>query len=74
MVWEYKAARVHLNDGSHPNHNVHTRTDRKYWLIVMRQPITGEVKYVLSNAGEGESVRYSMRHIISLHGRRVPCK
>ena len=40
LVWEYKAARVHLNDGSHPgaNHNVHTPTDRKFWLIVMRQP------------------------------------
>lgn len=65
LVWEYKAARVHLNDGSHPNHNVHTPTDRKYWLIVMRQPRTGEVKYVLSNAGEGESPQRLIRVLLS---------
>ena len=65
LVWEYKATRVHLNDGSHPNHNVHTPTDRRYWLIVMRQPKTGEIKYVISNAGEGASVQSLIRVLLS---------
>jgi SRSO17 transposase len=56
LTWEYKSARVHLSDSSHPNHNVSRPTDRKYWLIVMRHPQTGEIKYVLSNAVESASV------------------
>jgi len=27
-------------------------TDRKYWLLFLRQDATGEVKYVISNASE----------------------
>jgi hypothetical protein len=53
LAWEYKSTRVHLSDSSHPNHNVYLPTDRMYWLIVLRQPATGEIKYVISNAGEG---------------------
>ncbi len=55
LIWEYKAARVHLSDSSHPNHNVSVPTDRIYWLIVMRQPKTSEIKYVISNAPAGEA-------------------
>ncbi len=52
-VWEIKAARVHLVDtgGSRSR-----PTDRKYWLIVARQPETGEVKYFASNAPGGASM------------------
>lgn len=57
LSWEHKSARVHLSDSSHPNHNVTAPTDRMYWLIVMRQPTTGEVKYVISNASEGAGVQ-----------------
>jgi len=41
--WRVKAARVHL---------VRKRraTERTYWLIVARNPATGEVKYFVSNA------------------------
>jgi len=46
-AWEFKAARVHLPDREGP---VSECTDRMYWLIVMRQPETGEIKYVLGNA------------------------
>jgi SRSO17 transposase len=47
MVWEVKAARVHLVDASGP---VSQPTDRQYWLIVARNPQTGEIKYFVSNA------------------------
>jgi len=68
LAWEYKATRMHLNDSSHrpgANHNAPTPTDRKYWLIVMRQPTTGEIKYVVSNAGKGESVPTLIRVLLS---------
>ena len=65
LVWEYKSARVHLSDSSNLDHNVSVPTDRMYWLIVMRQPKTGEVKYVLSNAGEGASVEQLIRGLLS---------
>ena len=47
MIWELKAARVHLVDRSG---DVPKPTDRLYWLIVARNPKTGEVKYFVSNA------------------------
>jgi SRSO17 transposase len=47
MVWEIKTAQVHLVDASGP---VSQPTDRKYWLIVARNPATGETKYFVSNA------------------------
>lgn len=50
-VWEYKAALVHLNAHKMPR-GVPVPTDRRYWLLILRQPSTGEVKYVISNASE----------------------
>ncbi len=50
-VWEYKAALVHLNAHEMPR-GVPVPTDRRYWLLVLRQPATGEVKHVVSNASE----------------------
>jgi len=47
VVWEVKAARVHLMDTSV---GVPRPTDRKYWLIISRQPATEEIKYFVSNA------------------------
>ena len=46
-VWEYKAARVRLPCHDGP---VSEPTDRAYWLLVLRQPGSGEIKYVVSNA------------------------
>lgn len=47
MIWEIKAARVHLVDSStQPSRP----TDRQYWLIVARNPQTKETKYFVSNA------------------------
>jgi len=65
LRWEYKAGRVHLSDSSHADHNASTPTDRMYWLIVMRQPATGEIKYVVSNAGEGTNVEELIRVLLS---------
>ena len=47
VVWEVKTARVHLVDTSGP---VSQPTDRQYWLILARNPATGEIKYFVSNA------------------------
>ena len=41
--WKVKAAQVHLQLDGKP-------TDRTYWLIVARNPDTGEIKYFVSNA------------------------
>ena len=47
LVWEVKAARVHRADASQQPSRP---TDRQYWLIVARNPETGEIKYFISNA------------------------
>ncbi len=65
LVWEYKVARVHLSDSTHPDHNLSVPTDRMYWLIVMRQPKTSEIKYVISNASEGTDVQELIRVLLS---------
>ena len=43
QVWEVRAAQVHLSRDGRP-------LPRTHWLIVARQPRTGEVKYFVSNA------------------------
>lgn len=43
VVWDIKAAQVHLAQGGYP-------TDRTYWLIVAWNRVTNEHKYFLSNA------------------------
>jgi SRSO17 transposase len=47
VIWDIKAARVHLVDAST---NPSRPTDREYWLIVARNPKTKEYKYFVSNA------------------------
>ncbi len=54
MVWEIKTARVHLVDAAEP---VSQPTDRKYWLIVARNPATGEIKYFVSNVSAAASLK-----------------
>jgi SRSO17 transposase len=61
-VWEFKAARVHLPDKEGP---VSGPSDRMYWLMVMRQPTTGETKYVVSNAAEHARPEAMMRALLS---------
>ena len=58
VVWEVKAARVHLVDASGP---VSQPTDRRYWLIVARNPATGEVKYFVSNASAKATLQQMLR-------------
>lgn len=52
-VWDYKAALVHL-DGRESPQGVPVPTDRRYWLIFLRNDGTGELKYLVSNAAESE--------------------
>ena len=72
MVWEIKSARVHLVDASGP---VSQPTDRKYWLILARNPATAEIKYFVSNAsantplGEMLQVAFSRWHVEKWFGR-----
>ena len=56
-MWEIKAARVHLVDTTG---SVTVPTDRKYWLIVARNPATDEVKYFVSNAPASTSLQEMM--------------
>jgi len=56
-VWEVKAARVHLVDASGPTSRP---TDRLYWLIVARNPKTGEIKYFVSNAPGNATLKAMM--------------
>ena len=58
-VWEVKKSRVHLvakDEDDRP-----CPTDRKYWLIVARNPATDEVKYFVSNASEKMTIEEMMR-------------
>ncbi len=57
VVWEVKAARVHLLETST---GVPRPTDRKYWLIVARNPTTGEVKYFVSDAPPSATLKEMM--------------
>lgn len=61
LTWQYKAARVHLVEYESDKRNVPQPTDRPYWLIVARQPTTGEVKYFISNAAANASTQEMMR-------------
>jgi len=50
QVWEVRAAQVYLARNGRP-------TGRTYWLIVARNPGTGEVKYFVSNAPPRTALR-----------------
>jgi len=69
VVWEVKTARVHLVDASNPDNNISHPTDRRYTLVVARNPRTGEYKYFISNAPERTplhkllSVAFSRWHV-----------
>ncbi len=52
-----KSARVHLVHALRKSHELSTPTDRLYWLILARQPLSGEVKYFISNASGGVDVK-----------------
>ena len=61
MVWEVKAARVHLTDIVENAGAPGQPTDRQYWLIVARNPVSGEVKYFVSNGGANMSIEGMLR-------------
>lgn len=57
-VWELKAGRVRLVDAAG---EVSKPTDRQYWLIVLRNPATGEYKYFVSNAAGGANWKQMLK-------------
>ena len=57
-VWELKAARVWLVDASETPSKP---TDRQYWLIVARNPGSGEYKYFVSNASAKATLKEMLR-------------
>ena len=56
-VWELKAGRVRLVEVSEQRSKP---TDREYWLIVIRNPATGEYKYFVCNAAGGANWKQMM--------------
>jgi SRSO17 transposase len=58
MIWEAKAARVHLVDSSTKPSRP---TDRQYWLIVARNPDTKEHKYFASNVSKKANLDEMLR-------------
>ena len=65
LLWQYKSARIHLVDNQGQPHHAGVPTERKYWLIVLKQPATGEIKYVVSNATEQVEVEEIIRVLMS---------
>ena len=64
VLWRYRAARVHMTrQDRQANRTV--PTDRRYWLIVMENPATQEIKYVVSNAPESVSPQTCIRVLLS---------
>ena len=61
MVWEVKAGRVHLLDVVENAGVPGQPTDRLYWLIVARNPASGEIKYFVSNAAASVSLVAMLR-------------
>ena len=67
VVWEIKHAQVHLVDTSHKDAHGSHPTDRTYWLIVARHFRTHEIKYFVSNAAAGVSLKELMTTAFSRH-------
>lgn len=61
MIWEAKAARVHLQDIQENADGPTQPTDRQYWLIVARHPSTGEVKYFVCNGDASLTILEMLR-------------
>jgi SRSO17 transposase len=62
VVWEVKTALVQLVAQSDPKHQGHSiPTDRRYWLIAARNPKTGEMKYIISNAPASTPIEELLR-------------
>ena len=58
-VWKVKTARVHLVAKDDQGRSC--PTDRQYWLIVAKNPETGEIKYFICNASENTPIEEMLR-------------
>jgi len=59
IVWECKHAMFHLP--MRDENGVFVPTDRRYWLIIARNPATREIKYFVSNAAAQTSLEEMLR-------------
>lgn len=59
-IWQVKSAQVYLVRHERGNMNYPVPTERSYWLIVAKNPATGEMKYFISNAPARESLQTLM--------------
>ena len=57
QTWEVRAAQVWLQKDGRTRHPRCRPTDRTYWLVVARNPDSGEVKYFVSNAPPGTALK-----------------
>ncbi|MGC8552787.1 MAG: IS701 family transposase, partial [Phycisphaerae bacterium] len=64
VICRYKAVRVHLAIQDRQQDKT-VPTDRRYWLILMEKPVTGEIKYVISNVPESVSPDSCLRMLLS---------
>ena len=58
-IWKIKSAPFYLV--TQDENNMSVPTDRAYWLIVARHPVTGEVKYFVSNAPLSTDIQLLLR-------------
>lgn len=55
-IWKVKSARVYLVKHENGKSYCPVPTEQSYWLIVAKNPFTGETKYFISNAPAGEKL------------------
>lgn len=68
QTWEVRAAQVWLQRDGRDTRATCRPTDRTYWLIVARNAGSGEVKYFVSNAPPGTSLKLLLRVAFSRWG------
>ena len=68
QTWEVRAAQVWLQRDGRDTRVTCRPTDRTYWLVVARNVGSGEVKYFVSNAPPGTSLKLLLRVAFSRWG------
>jgi SRSO17 transposase len=64
LVWQAKAHRIYLpwaDPSERPAPQPHAAAALELWLIVAKNPLTGEIKYFLSNAAAGVPLEVLLR-------------
>jgi SRSO17 transposase len=61
LVWRAKAHRFHFQEAVPGAHHQRYLPGTELWLLVAQNPLTGETKYFLSNAGAGVPLEQLMK-------------